>query len=231
MTEEQTITTDFSEAPVRVSELRRIMRVFLSRKVVMLGLVIILANVIAAIFAPVLAPYEPNKIDMTNCLSEPTWEHPLGTDAIGRDTLSRVIYGSRTALLIGISSIGAATIMGMTLGLIAGYFGKITNTIIMRFTDALMAFPMILLALSIAALLGGGLRNIVLALGFSMMSIYTRLICGQVLSVKENDYVMATKSVGAGNLRMLLYHILPNCLPPLIVLVTLMIGAAILAAR
>jgi ABC-type dipeptide/oligopeptide/nickel transport system permease subunit len=229
MKEKQDVSTGFSEAPVRVRESRRIIRVFLGRRIVIFGLVVILLTAIAAIFAPLLAPYEPDMIDLDHTLLGPTWEHPLGTDAIGRDVLSRIIYGARTSMVIGVTAIGAAALMGMTLGMIAGYFGSVTNMIIMRFTDALMSFPMILLALSIAALLGGGLRNIVIALGFSMMSIYTRLMCGQVLTVKENDYIMAGRSLGAGNFRMILVHVLPNCFPPLIVLVTLMMGAAILA--
>lgn len=229
MTEKKDLSAGFSEAPVRVSELRRIMRVFVGRRIVIFGLVVILLAAIAAIFAPLLAPYNPDMIDLDHTLLWPTRDHLLGTDAIGRDVLSRIIYGARTSMIIGITAIGAAAIMGMTLGMIAGFFGSVTNMIIMRFTDALMSFPMILLALSIAALLGGGLRNIVIALGFSMMSIYTRLMCGQVLTVKENDYIMAGRSLGAGNIRMILVHVLPNCFPPLIVLVTLMMGAAILA--
>jgi ABC-type dipeptide/oligopeptide/nickel transport system permease subunit len=226
---ERIIPQEFLENPVRVSGWRRIWRVFLGRKVVMFGIIIILATIITAIFAPLLAPYDPNALDLDNTLVGPTSTHLLGTDAIGRDTLSRIIFGSRTALLVGIIAIGVAAVLGMTLGLLAGYFGGIINAIIMRFTDALMSFPMILLALAIAALLGGGLRNIVIALGISLMSGYTRLMCGQVLSVKENDYVMAGKSLGASNLRMLLRHILPNCFPPLIVLITMMMGGAILA--
>lgn len=229
MTEGRDIAKEFLEDPVRVSELRRIIRVFLVRRVVMFGLIVILATVIAAAFAPVLAPYDPDKPDLDHALLGPTLEHPLGTDAIGRDTLSRIIYGTRTSLLIGIMAIGAAAVVGMTLGLVAGYFGGITNTIIMRFTDALMSFPMLLLALSIAATLGGGLRNIVIAIGISLMSVYTRLMCGQVLTVKENNYIMAGRSLGASNSRILLVHILPNCFPPLIVLMTMMMGGAILA--
>jgi peptide/nickel transport system permease protein/oligopeptide transport system permease protein len=229
MAKKREVATEFSEAPVRVNELRRIIRIFLGRKIVIFGLFIILVTVIAAIFSPALAPYDPNEPDLDHTLLGPTRDHPLGTDAIGRDTLSRIIYGTRTSLLIGITAIGAAALIGMTLGLLAGYFGGVTNLIIMRLTDAFMSFPMILLALSIASLLGGGLQNIVIALGISLMSGYTRLMCGQVLAVKENDYVMAGKSLGASNPRMLLVHILPNCFPPLIVLVTLMMGAAILA--
>ena len=131
-------------------------------------------------------------MNLSSVLQNPSREHLLGTDALGRDTLSRIIYGARTSLIIGILAIGSASIAGMALGLMAGYFGKVVNTIIMRCTDALMAFPMILLALAIASLLGGGIKNIVIALGFSLMSLYTRLMCGQVLAVKEHDYIKQT---------------------------------------
>jgi ABC-type dipeptide/oligopeptide/nickel transport system permease subunit len=143
--------------------------------------------------------------------------------------LSRIIYGSRTSLLVGIVAIFIAAAVGMLLGLIAGYFGGFTNTLIMRFIDALMTFPMILLALTIAAVLGGGLKNVVLALGVSLISPYARLMRGQAVSVKENDYVMAGRSIGASNIRIMLTYIAPNCFPPLIVLMTMMMGSAILA--
>jgi peptide/nickel transport system permease protein len=229
ISEERAISTEFTEAPPRINEFRRIIRVLVEHKVAIFGLVIILATVIVAIFAPLLAPYDPYKPDLDNPLVQPSRAHLLGTDALGRDTLSRIIYGTRTSLLIGLMAISLAAAMGMALGLVAGYFSGITNTLVMRFIDALMAFPMILLALVIAALLGGGLTNIVIALGIGLMSIYARLMCGQVLSVKENDYIMAERAMGGSNLRIMLSHILPNCFPPLIVMVTLNMGAAILA--
>ena len=229
MARKRIISEDFSEAPPRVSEFRRFVRVFLGRKVVLFGLIVILATIIAAIFATFLAPYDPNMPDLDNTLLGPTREHLLGTDSLGRDTLSRIIYGAQISLVVGIAVVGFAALAGMTLGLIAGYFGGISNTLIMRFVDALMSFPMILLALTIASLLGGGLTNIVIALGISLMSVYARLMCGQVLTVKENDYILAEISMGASNMRMMLHHILPNCFPSLIVLVTLMMGASILA--
>jgi peptide/nickel transport system permease protein len=212
-----------------VKEYRRILRVLFENKLAMFGLVIIVLTILTAIFAPLLAPYEPNKPDFASVLLQPGRHHLLGTDALGRDTLSRVIYGSRTSLTIGMMAIITAAVLGMTLGLLAGYFKGVTNLIIMRFIDALMAFPLILLALVIASMLGGGITNIVIALGIGLMSIYARLMCGQVLSVKENDFVTAERAIGAGSGRIMLRHILPNCFPPLIVLITLNMGAAILA--
>jgi ABC-type dipeptide/oligopeptide/nickel transport system permease subunit len=131
--------------------------------------------------------------------------------------------------MVGVIALSVAAILGMSLGLIAGYFSGWVSTVIMGFIDALMCFPMILLAMVIASLLGGGMRNVMIALGIAMLPGYARLMCGQVLSIKENDYVLAEHAAGASNLRVMLRHILPNCFPPLIVLATMQIGAAILA--
>ncbi len=220
---------EFTELPPRVIESRRIMRVFVKRKVSLIGLIVIAIFVLTAIFAPVISPYDPYTQNLPEALSQPSWSHLLGTDANGRDTLSRIIYGSRTSLLIGVVAIGIAATLGICLGLSAGFFGGLTNTIIMRFIDALMSFPMILLALVLAALLGGGLRNVMIAIGIGLMSTYARLMCGQVLSIKENDYITASRSIGAGSLRIMARHLFPNCFPPLIVLITMQIGSAILA--
>jgi peptide/nickel transport system permease protein len=229
MDNEVVFSGSLKEAPPHISETRRIVRVMAGRKVVVFGLVIIFLTVVSAIFAPLIAPYDPYKPDTDHTLEQPNRQHLLGTDTVGRDTLSRIIFGARTSLIVGIGAVGIAAILGIALGLIAGYVGGFTYTVIMRFIDALMAFPMILLALVIAALLGGGLKNIVIALGVGMMASYTRLVCGQVLSVKENDYVLAEKSLGASSLRIILRHIFPNCLAPLIVMMTMMLGGAILA--
>ncbi len=193
------------------------------------GLVIIFINLIAAIFAPWLAPYDPNKPVLDQDLQNPSWEHPLGTDTLGRDSLSRLIYGARTSMIIGISAVAIAALLGITLGLVAGYSGGIIYIVIMRLVDALMAFPMIMLMLIIAAMLGQGLLNICISLGIGMMAAYARMVCGQVVSIKENDYILAEKVGGVGNLRIMFRHILPNCLAPLIVMMTMMLGEAILA--
>jgi peptide/nickel transport system permease protein len=229
MSEDAAIPLGFTEAPPKVSEFRRILRVFLSRKITLFGVIAILVTITVAIFAPWVAPYDPYLPDLDSVLQDPSGKHLLGTDNLGRDTLSRIIFGSRTSLLVGVAAIGIAAIIGMTLGLIAGYFGGVVYMLIMRFIDALMAFPMLLLALVIAALLGGGLTNIMIAIGVSMVSVYARLMCGQVLAVRENDYVTAARSIGNSNLRIMLHHIAPNCFPPLIVMVTLQMGAAILS--
>lgn len=208
--------------------LRRIIRVFLGRKLVLFGSFFLLIFFILGIFASWLAPYDPYARDLTNVLARPTAEHWLGTDTLGRDILSRIIYGAQTSLIIGFSAVAIATTLGVTLGLIAAYFGGITFIFIMRFIDALMSMPMLMIALTIATLLGGGYENVIIALGIGMMSSYARLMSAQVLAVKENDYVLAARSMSAGHIRIMLRHIVPNCLPTLIVVMTMQLGAAIL---
>ncbi len=219
----------FTEQPPHISEFTRFRKVFLSRGLVVFGFIIVIAFLLTAAFAPLLAPYDPQEKDYTNLLASPSLKHWLGTDSLGRDILSRVIYGSRTTLMVGVVALGIAAVVGMVLGLLAGYFGRWVYAVIMRVMDALMAFPMILLALVIASLLGGSLFNVMTALGISLIPGYARVMCGQTLSVKENDYVMAQHSLGSSNLRVMLRHIFPNTLPPFIVMITMMMGMTILA--
>jgi peptide/nickel transport system permease protein len=229
MTDSALPASDLTQPPPRASEWRRFRRVFFNRGVVVFGMVVIVLFLLVAVLAPLISPYDPYDQDLGNTLSQPTRDHLLGTDPVGRDTLSRVIYGARTSLVIGLVVVVAACAVGMALGLIAAYFGGWTYLSLMRIIDALMSFPMVLLALVIAALLGNGLKNVIVALGIANIPIYTRLMCAQVLSVKENDYILASRSLGASNVRIMLRHIAPNCLPPLIVLITMMLGTVILA--
>jgi peptide/nickel transport system permease protein len=227
--EKEATTTGFREAPVSVSEWQRFQRVFFQRKVVLFGLIVLTLLVIAAIFAPLLAPYDPFLINMSESLQQPSGNHLLGTDLQGRDTLSRLIYGSRMALMVGFGSVLLAGVVGVTLGLVAGYFGGITNMVIMRIMDALMGFPMILLAIVIASVLGSGVHNVIIALSVATLPGYARVMHGLALSLRENDYIMAEHAMGAGNIRTMFWHLLPNGLPPMIVLITLQLGALILA--
>ena len=213
----------------RVSETRRFLRVFLDRGVVVFGLIVALLFIITAIFGPLFAPYDPIDMQPAERLQYPSTKHWLGTDNFGRDTLSRLIHGAGNSLMVGVVSVGIATVVGIIAGMLAGYIGGIVNIIIMRIVDALMSFPMILLALLIAGLLGSGLKNVMIALGVAMIPVYARVMCGQVLSIRENDYIMAGRSMGSNNWRLMFRHILPNAFPPLIVLITMQIGAAILA--
>jgi len=222
------VISESDDAPVRVGELHRFRRVFFGRRLVLFGFIIIMINILAAVFADFISPYDPYMTNLESALQEPSMNYWLGTDQLGRDVLSRLIYGTRTSLMVGIIAVGVGTLMGMALGLVAGYFGGWLGTIIMRTIDAMMAIPMLVLALVFAAALGGGLKNVMLAVGVAMIPSFCRLMRGQVLAARQADYVWASQVVGAGDLRTMLKHILPNCLPPLIVLFTLDLGRAIL---
>lgn len=213
----------------RRKEWKRFFRVFFGRKLVVFGAVILILFLFVAVFAPVLAPHDPYEQDMLNTLGKMSGDHLLGTDAVGRDVLSRLIYGSRTSLLVGVAAVGCATIVGMLLGLIAGYFGGIINAFIMRIMDAVQSVPTVLLAVTISALLGGGLRNVIVAIGVSLVPTYARLMRSQVIVVKQHDYVAASTVIGARHSWTMLKHIAPNCFPPLIVQITMQVGHAILS--
>ncbi len=218
-----------TKASERISELKRFRRVFFGRPVVIFGFVIIFVLIFTAIFAHLLAPYDPYKISLSSSLAQPSAEHWLGTDKMGRDVVSRLVYGTQTSLMVGIIAVGVALLIGMTLGLVTGYFGGWVDTIIMRCIDAQMAIPAIVLALVFATALGGGLENVMISLGISMVPAYCRLMRGQVMSVKQADYVLAARVLGASDLRLMFENILPNCLSPMIVLITLNMGTAILS--
>jgi ABC-type dipeptide/oligopeptide/nickel transport system permease subunit len=220
---------NLAEIAPKASEWVRFRRVFLGRPLVVFGMVVILLFFFIAIFAPLIAPYPPNEPNLYNTLQNPSSTHWLGTDALGRDTMSRIIFGTRTSLEIGLIVVFFACLIGITLGTIAGFYGGWLYAIIMRLIDALMSFPMILLALVIAALLGGGMKNVIISLSIALMPGYARLMCGQVLSVKENDYILAARGMGATSLRTMLRHVVPNCVSPIIVQITMMLGATILA--
>jgi peptide/nickel transport system permease protein len=213
----------------RISEFKRFLRVMFSRWVVIFGTVVIIFTVLVAIFAPLLAPYDPNKISLREMIQSPSAKHILGTDEMGRDVLSRIIYGSRIAVTVGFVVVTIAGIIGMFLGLIAGYFEGWIGAIIMRFMDALMSLPPLVLMLAIAAMLGGGLLKVYVALGIGFMPTYCRLMCGEILSVKENDYIMAANIIGSSHLRVMFRHLVPNTFPPLFVIITLDLGFAILS--
>jgi peptide/nickel transport system permease protein len=219
----------FQESRPQYSEWRRITRIFFRRKISVIGLVIIVGLIITAIFAPLLAPYDPYHTDVANKLQQPSSAHWLGTDSVGRDTLSRVIYAARTSLLVALGAMGIAAVIGQTLGLIAGYFGGWWFQIIMRIVDGMMAIPMLVSALVIATVLGGGVRNVIIALGIAMTAGQARMMCGQVLTVKQNDYVLAGRTIGVSRLRMMLRHIFPNAFQPLLVMITIGLGMTILS--
>jgi peptide/nickel transport system permease protein len=229
MTQQAMMPETISESIPHISETRRFIKVFTGRGLVVFGMVVVLIFIFVAAFGPLIAPYPPNEMVPTQRLLPPSIHHWLGTDEFGRDTLSRLIIGSRNSLMVGVVALAIAAGIGIIAGMAAGYFGGIVNAVIMRIIDALMSFPMILLALLIAGLLGNGLLNVMIALGIALIPAYARLMCGQVLSIRENDYIMAGRSMGSSNARLMFRHIMPNSFPPLIVLITMQIGSAILA--
>jgi len=229
MAEKNKDTREFSEAPPRVSEWRRFWRVFLQRRIVIFGLVVFALLVIAAMFANFLAPFDPYRGNMADSLQQPNRTYWLGTDIQGRDTLTRLIFGSRIALAVGFITVSVGAVAGFALGMIAGYFGGILSAVIMRVMDAMMSFPMLILAMLLAAVLGGGIQNVIIALSIATVPGNARVMNGLALTIRENDYIMAGRSMGSGNWRLMLSHILPNALPPMIVLVTLQLGGLIMA--
>jgi peptide/nickel transport system permease protein len=192
------------------------------------GLIVILVIIGAALFADVVAPHDPYQTAPRNILQPPSREHLMGTDAIGRDLFSRIIFGSRVSLQVGIISIGIAAIAGVTLGIIAAYYGKLVDSLIMRFLDALLAFPAILLAIFVMAVLGPSIRNAMIAIGVIFVPAFARLTRANALSLKEKEFVLAARAVGARDVHIMLRTILPNCLSPLIVQASLGIAYAVL---
>jgi peptide/nickel transport system permease protein len=191
------------------------------------GLVVLLLVTLMALLADVVAPYNPNQIQPAGILAAPSALHPLGTDAIGRDVLSRIVYGARASLLAGVVSVAVALVLGVTIGLVAGYNGGWIDDLFMRIVDALYSFPALLLALAITAILGPGLTNVMLAIGIVFTPAFARLVRGQALSVRERDFVTAARVTGAGPWRIMGAHIWPNVTAPIIVQASLQVAAAI----
>jgi len=193
------------------------------------GGAIVGAVVLAALLGPLVAPYSPTQQDVRNILKPPAVAHLLGTDELGRDTLTRVLYGAKVSLQVGVLAVGISLLIGVTLGLFAGYLRGLTDAGIMRLMDGLLALPTLVLALAITAMLGPSLTNAMLAIGITGVPVFARLVRGQVLSVRELDYIQAARSLGAGDGRVMLTHVLPNVLAPIVVQASLAMPTAILA--
>ena len=198
-------------------------------KLAAVSALVIVLIALAAIFAPVVAPYDPTKQDLLNRLQGMSAQHIFGTDQLGRDVLSRMIYGARTSLLIGLVPTLVSMLLGAVLGLISGYLGKAADYIIMRLADVTMAFPSLLLAMVVMYTLGRGIINIFLALTIVSWAGTARVVRAQTLSLREKEYVEAARGIGVGSFTIMFRHILPNCLPSLIVLFTLNIPGSILS--
>ena len=199
-------------------------------RLALVGCFLLAGVLLAAVGAPVLAPYSPLDQDLYNRVKPPSLAHPFGTDDFGRDILSRVIHGSRISLRIGVVAVGLALLVGTAIGLSAGYWGGWLDQVLMRAMDLMLAFPSILLAIAIVAILGPGLENAMLAVGIVAVPQYARLVRASTLSIREKDYVQAVRALGAGDLRIIAFSVLPNCLAPLIVHSTLGLATAILDA-
>ena len=211
------------------SPARRALRRLFKRKGAIIGLVVISVFILLALLAPLVVPYDPIATSWTLVRKPPSTAHWLGTDELGRDMLSRVIYGARASLLAGAISVTIALTIGVPLGLISGYRGGFVDALISRITDAMLACPFLILAIALAAFLGPSLADAMIAIGISATPIFIRLTRGQVMSVKVEDYVEAARAMGNPRWRIALFHILPNILPALLVQATLSIAAAIIA--
>jgi peptide/nickel transport system permease protein len=207
----------------------RAWRRLLKRRSALFGLVVIVLFLLIAIFAPLIAPYDPTQQSWTSIRKAPSLQHWLGTDESGRDLFSRVIFGARASLLAGVVSISIALGLGVPIGLLAGYGGKWIDAVIGRVTDAMLAIPFLILAIALAAFLGPSLENAMIAIGLTAAPIFVRLTRGQVMAVKVEDYVEAARAVGNPPVRVAVKHILPNIMPALIVQATISIATAIIA--
>ena len=214
----------------RNSEWRRVVRGLRKSPLAVLGSVIIGILIAIAIFAPFLAPYSPTKMRLSERLSPPSSRHIFGTDDVGRDILSRVIYGSRISLRICTVVVGLTIGIGTVLGVTAGYLGGWVDELIMRISDVFLAFPALILAMAIAAALGPSLQNVILAMVVIWWPRYARVARGQVLVLREIDYMVAAKAIGISGGRTFIHHILPNCISPIIVQATLDLGEVLLTA-
>ena len=218
------IVSDELESPAR-----RALRRLIARKSAVAGLIVIAAFIALAVFAPLIAPYDPVATSWTLVRKPPSALHWFGSDDLGRDILSRVIYGARASLLAGAISVGIALSIGVPLGLLAGYRGGFVDALISRITDAMLACPFLILAIALAAFLGPSLGNAMIAIGITTTPVFIRLTRGQTIGVKVEDYIEAARAIGNPRWRIALFHILPNILPALLVQATLSIAAAIIA--
>jgi len=214
-----------AEAPTRVA-LRQLRR----SRLALPGLAIVLVFIIGGVFAPLLAPYDPYKNDLMNVLTPPSAEHWFGTDELGRDLFSRILFGARISLVEGLFSVALAMAIGVPIGIVSGYLGGRTDAVIMRVIDVLLAFPGVLLAIVIISILGPGLTNAIIAVAIYTVPIFARLARGSTLTVKDEPYVEAARAAGLSDLRILARHIFPNISATLFVMMTLRVAIAILTA-
>jgi ABC-type dipeptide/oligopeptide/nickel transport systems, permease components len=210
-------------------EWREIRHRFAANKLALLGLVLVLLLFVTAALAPWIAPADPYQQDLMNTLQAPSAAHPFGTDSLGRDQLARVIYGAQIAVVVGVASIVLTVVIGVALGAVAGYFGRFYDALVMRVADVLFAFPLLIGAIIIITVVGRGVTPVVVALAVFGWATVARLLRSSVLSVREMDYVHAARALGAGHLRVIMRHILPNSIAPVLVYATFNVGTAVVA--
>ena len=207
----------------------RALRRFRRRPLAVFGTVVIVFFIVLAVFAPQIAPYDPTATDFLSVRQAPSADYLLGTDDVGRDVLSRVVFGARASLVAGVISVVIAMLIGIPLGLVSGFYGGFWDELIMRLTDAVLSFPFLILAVALAAALGPSLQNAMIAIGIASAPTFIRLTRGQVLAVKAEEYVQAARALGGYDRRIIVRHILPNSFTPLLVQATLTIAQAIIA--
>jgi len=223
-----TLSTD-DLRPLRASALRRLL-VFLQREPLgTFGLLLVLVMAITGIFAEMIAPYNPTANDFAAMMEAPGWAHPLGTDQFGRDLLSRIIYGARTAMVVGLSSALVGGICGLVLGVGSAYFGGRIDLLLQRVFDVLMAFPLIIMALAVVAIFGTGVQNVIIAITIPLIPRCARVVRSSALAIRESPYVDAARALGFSHLRIILVHMVPNVMAPFLIMVTAFVGQAILA--
>ena len=214
----------------KTSEFREVMRHLVRNRAAVVGLCIIGGFILVSLFAPLFATHDPLQINLGNRLKPPTAQHLLGTDELGRDLFSRMLYGGRISLNIGVISVFIGVVIGVPIGAVSGYYGGKLDMFTQRFIDIMIAFPGILLAIVVVTVLGVGVENVMIATGIASVPIYARLVRGSVLAIKEQSYVTAAHAAGLGDLRIIFRQILPNCLAPIIVQSTFQIATSILWA-
>lgn len=217
-----------ARSKVHLSQRQRTWRRFARHKGALFGIAFVVMLVVIALTAQWIAPYEPNKTNLRLRGAGPSAEHIFGNDDIGRDILTRIMYGARIALVVGLASTTIAVTIGVLVGSLAGYFGGWVDFVLSRLIDTLMAFPILALLLTLSALLGPSLRNVIIIVGATFWASYARVIRAEVLSLRERDYVLAARASGAGSGRIILQHIVPNAIGPVIILASLAIGGVII---
>jgi peptide/nickel transport system permease protein len=221
--------------PFKLSEGRRLWRKFTRNPIGVIGGIILLTVIVGAVFADYFAPHEPNRQRLSTRLKPPFWAdggsmtYPLGTDNVGRDIWSRIIHGSRISLIVGICAVGVSMLIGVTLGLASGFWGGRIDATIMALVDIMLAFPQLILAFAMVAVLGPGIGNIILVLGLTGWERYARVVRAEVLALREREFVQAARAVGVSNLKIVFGHIMPNTFSSVIVMATLQTAQAILA--